>query len=84
MVVQAPSKYKPGQFETNVLQHSNVKLTWDQDDPKRMKTVGHSYNNTWDQNDPKRMKMVRIDMPVDLCIHMCTDICRHVYGRVCR
>jgi hypothetical protein len=41
---KVPSRYEPAYFETNVLQHSKVKLTWDQDDPKRMKTVRQKFS----------------------------------------
>ncbi|CAG8434877.1 12895_t:CDS:2 [Ambispora gerdemannii] len=32
---EAPAEYKPVDFVTDALQHSNVKLTWDNDDPDR-------------------------------------------------
>ncbi|KXS17094.1 hypothetical protein M427DRAFT_68544 [Gonapodya prolifera JEL478] len=32
-----PEGYKPLEFETKALQHSNVALTWDADDPQRVK-----------------------------------------------
>ncbi|KAG9294303.1 hypothetical protein G9A89_021662 [Geosiphon pyriformis] len=32
---QAPDVYRPVDFVTDALQHSNVKLTWDNDDPER-------------------------------------------------
>jgi len=31
--------YKPGEFVTDALRNSKVKLTWDQDDPERLKLV---------------------------------------------
>ncbi|KAJ1675435.1 pre-rRNA-processing protein esf1 [Spiromyces aspiralis] len=39
MATQIPAKYKPTEFVTQALQHSNVKLTWDQDDPDRVQVT---------------------------------------------
>ncbi|RIB10280.1 hypothetical protein C2G38_2206561 [Gigaspora rosea] len=41
---QAPDIYKPVDFVTGVLQHSDVKLTWDEDDPDRVKVVRRSFS----------------------------------------
>ncbi|KAL2651004.1 hypothetical protein R1flu_019132 [Riccia fluitans] len=39
-----PSDYKPVEFETKALQHSNVKLTWDDDEPLRAKALRRKFN----------------------------------------
>ncbi|CAB4385106.1 unnamed protein product [Rhizophagus irregularis] len=36
---QAPDMYEPVDFVTDALQYSSVKLTWDGDDPDRVKTI---------------------------------------------
>jgi hypothetical protein len=36
---EAPAVYQPAEFTTTALQHSNVKLTWDAEDPERIKTT---------------------------------------------
>ncbi|KAJ1913143.1 pre-rRNA-processing protein esf1 [Mycoemilia scoparia] len=36
MATRVPEKHRPADFTTQALQHSNVKLTWDQDDPERV------------------------------------------------
>ena len=33
----APGDYEPPEFQAKALQHTNVKLTWDEDDPERKK-----------------------------------------------
>ncbi|CAI2162169.1 13810_t:CDS:10 [Funneliformis geosporum] len=40
---QAPEIYKPVDFVTGALQHSSVKLTWDGDDPDRVKTICQNF-----------------------------------------
>ncbi|OMJ21184.1 Pre-rRNA-processing protein esf1 [Smittium culicis] len=40
-----PENYKPVDFVTTVLQHSQVKLTWDLDDPKRMDLKKKTFMN---------------------------------------
>ncbi|CAG8661603.1 1635_t:CDS:2, partial [Paraglomus occultum] len=40
---EAPDVYKPIDFTTNVLQHSRAKLTWDADDPDRVRLTRHSF-----------------------------------------
>ncbi|KFH63270.1 hypothetical protein MVEG_10680 [Podila verticillata NRRL 6337] len=39
----APENYKPNEFTTQVFQHSNVKLTWDEDDADRIKVTRHKF-----------------------------------------
>lgn len=39
----APENYKPNEFATQVFQHSNVKLTWDEDDADRIKVTRHKF-----------------------------------------
>lgn len=40
---QAPMVYEPADFVTQALQHSNVKLTWDAEDPDRVKTTKRKF-----------------------------------------
>ena len=40
----APENYKPNEFTTQVFQHSNVKLTWDEDDADRIKVTRHKFS----------------------------------------
>ncbi|KAG0052009.1 pre-rRNA-processing protein esf1 [Gryganskiella cystojenkinii] len=40
----APENYKPSEFSTQVFQHSNVKLTWDEDDADRIKVTRHKFS----------------------------------------
>jgi hypothetical protein len=39
IATEAPTVYQPAEFTTTALQHSNVKLTWDAEDPERIKTT---------------------------------------------
>ncbi|KAF7723565.1 pre-rRNA-processing protein esf1 [Apophysomyces ossiformis] len=39
----APENYKPTNFVTEALQHSKVKLTWDQDDPDRIQLTRREF-----------------------------------------
>ncbi|CAJ0876383.1 14840_t:CDS:2 [Entrophospora sp. SA101] len=41
---QVPDVYKPVDFVTDALQHSNVKLTWDNDDPDRVKIIKQKFS----------------------------------------
>ncbi|CAM6082843.1 unnamed protein product [Calypogeia fissa] len=41
---EVPVDYKPIEFETRALQHSNVKLTWDDDEPVRVKALRRNFN----------------------------------------
>ena len=40
---EVPVTYQPREFVTHVLQHSNPKLTWDEDDPVRLKVTKHKF-----------------------------------------
>ncbi|KAG0328532.1 pre-rRNA-processing protein esf1, partial [Podila humilis] len=40
----APENYKPNDFTTQAFQHSNVKLTWDEDDADRIKVTRHKFS----------------------------------------
>ncbi|KAJ3411749.1 pre-rRNA-processing protein esf1 [Chytridiales sp. JEL 0842] len=40
---QLPATYTPADFATPALQHSKVKLTWDQDDPDRFKVTRRKF-----------------------------------------
>ncbi|KAG0330559.1 pre-rRNA-processing protein esf1 [Dissophora globulifera] len=40
----APENYKPNEFTTQVFQHSNVKLTWDEDDADRIKVTRQKFS----------------------------------------
>ncbi|EPS38072.1 hypothetical protein H072_8222 [Dactylellina haptotyla CBS 200.50] len=40
----APKKYRPVEFSTDALQHSKVKLTWDQDDSTRKAAVKEAFS----------------------------------------
>ncbi|MQL78045.1 hypothetical protein Taro_010473 [Colocasia esculenta] len=44
IATEAPPDYKQPDFETFALQHSNVKLTWDDDEPDRKKTLRQKFN----------------------------------------
>ncbi|KAI5054768.1 hypothetical protein GOP47_0029913 [Adiantum capillus-veneris] len=41
---EVPSDYQAPLFETRALQHSKVKLTWDDDEPDRVKTLHQRFN----------------------------------------
>ncbi|KAJ2397273.1 pre-rRNA-processing protein esf1 [Coemansia sp. RSA 2603] len=38
-----PEKYEPVEFATQAMQHSNVKLTWDADEPSRMRVTRKAF-----------------------------------------
>lgn len=40
----APENYKPNEFTTQVFQHTNVKLTWDEDDADRIKVTRQKFS----------------------------------------
>lgn len=42
--VQAPTNYGGLDFYTKALQHSNVHLSWDDDEPDRSKTLNRKFN----------------------------------------
>ncbi|KAJ2337890.1 pre-rRNA-processing protein esf1, partial [Coemansia sp. RSA 2618] len=41
--MQMPEKYVPTEFSTQALQHSKVQLTWDADEPDRVKTTRRAF-----------------------------------------
>lgn len=41
---QAPINYTPPDFQTRALQHSNVKLTWEEDEPDRKRILKRKFN----------------------------------------
>ncbi|KAI8929940.1 hypothetical protein BC831DRAFT_441650 [Entophlyctis helioformis] len=40
---EAPIVYEPAEFVTQALQHSNVKLTWDEEDPERLRVTRRKF-----------------------------------------
>lgn len=53
--------YKPGEFVTAALRDSKVKLTWDQDDPERLKLVRGSHPSKDKKQKGKGKKEEEID-----------------------
>ncbi|KQK15917.1 pre-rRNA-processing protein ESF1 [Brachypodium distachyon] len=45
VATEAPPSYKEPDFETRALQHSKVKLTWDDDEPERKKILRRKFND---------------------------------------
>lgn len=45
LATEAPPNYKEPDFETRALQHSKVKLTWDDDEPERKKKLRRKFND---------------------------------------
>ncbi|KAF7008173.1 hypothetical protein CFC21_023009 [Triticum aestivum] len=45
VATEAPPNYKEPDFETRALQHSKVKLTWDDDEPERKKKLRRKFND---------------------------------------
>ncbi|KAL5196626.1 hypothetical protein ABZP36_000138 [Zizania latifolia] len=45
VATEAPPSYKEPNFETRALQHSRVKLTWDDDEPERKKVLRRKFND---------------------------------------
>ncbi|KAI8833921.1 hypothetical protein BC829DRAFT_407503 [Chytridium lagenaria] len=43
-ITEPPSSYIPADFTTNALQHSRVKLTWDEDDPERIRVTRKKFS----------------------------------------
>ncbi|KAJ7560922.1 hypothetical protein O6H91_03G006300 [Diphasiastrum complanatum] len=43
--VEVPADYKAPEFETRALQHSNVKLTWDDEEPVRVKALRQKFSS---------------------------------------
>ncbi|KZF23286.1 hypothetical protein L228DRAFT_260133 [Xylona heveae TC161] len=53
---QIPNGYRPNEFVTAALQHSKVKLTWDEDDPQRKEAQKRAFTGSraeLDENDLK-------------------------------
>ncbi|KAJ8500582.1 hypothetical protein OPV22_011134 [Ensete ventricosum] len=44
VATEAPTSYKEPAFQTRALQHSNVKLTWEEDEPERKKVLRQKFN----------------------------------------
>ncbi|VFQ93488.1 unnamed protein product [Cuscuta campestris] len=44
VTTEAPASYEGLDFLTRALQHSNVELTWDEDEPQRIKTLKRKFN----------------------------------------
>ncbi|PKA49578.1 hypothetical protein AXF42_Ash004118 [Apostasia shenzhenica] len=44
VTTEAPTSYKEPDFHTRALQHSEVKLTWEDDEPQRVKTLRRKFN----------------------------------------
>ena len=51
VATEVPSDYEPPDFQMKALQHTNVKLSWDDDDPTRTKARPISH---WFPYDPVR------------------------------
>lgn len=60
---EAPPSYKEPDFETRALQHSRVKLTWDDDEPERKKVLRRKFND--DQLDELNMYLASDDSASD-------------------
>ncbi|KAE8779902.1 pre-rRNA-processing protein ESF1 [Hordeum vulgare] len=45
VATEAPPNYKEPDYETRALQHSKVKLTWDDDEPERKKKLRRKFND---------------------------------------
>ncbi|WVZ66153.1 hypothetical protein U9M48_015419 [Paspalum notatum var. saurae] len=45
VATEAPPSYKEPDFETRALQHSRVKLTWDEDEPERKKVLRRKFTD---------------------------------------
>ncbi|CAA2997427.1 Hypothetical predicted protein [Olea europaea subsp. europaea] len=44
VATEAPTDYEGLDFQTRALQHSNIQLTWDEDEPQRSKTLKRKLN----------------------------------------
>ncbi|WOH08944.1 hypothetical protein DCAR_0728395 [Daucus carota subsp. sativus] len=44
VATEAPGSYEGNNFETRALQQTKVRLTWDEDEPQRSKTLKRKYN----------------------------------------
>lgn len=57
---EVPDDYKAPEFETRALQHSSVKLTWDDDEPTRVKALRRKFNS--DQLNEMDFRLVEVDL----------------------
>ncbi|XP_009767399.1 pre-rRNA-processing protein esf1 [Nicotiana tabacum] len=44
IATEAPADYEGLDFHTRALQHSNIELTWDEDEPQRIRTLKRKFN----------------------------------------
>ncbi|KAF0905261.1 hypothetical protein E2562_003862 [Oryza meyeriana var. granulata] len=63
VATEAPPSYKEPNFETRALQHSRVKLTWDDDEPERKKVLRRKFTD--DQLDDLDMYLASDDSASD-------------------
>ncbi|KAF2923174.1 pre-rRNA-processing protein ESF1 [Oryza sativa Japonica Group] len=63
VATEAPPSYKEPNFETRALQHSKVKLTWDDDEPERKKVLRRKFTD--DQLDDLDMYLASDDSASD-------------------
>ncbi|KAL6840753.1 hypothetical protein ACP4OV_029617 [Aristida adscensionis] len=63
IATEAPPSYKEPDFETRALQHSRVKLTWDDDEPERKKVLRRKFTD--DQLDELDMYLASDDSASD-------------------
>ncbi|KAF8700443.1 hypothetical protein HU200_034383 [Digitaria exilis] len=63
VATEAPPSYKEPDFETRALQHSRVKLTWDEDEPERKKVLRRKFTD--DQLDELNMYLASDDSASD-------------------
>jgi len=63
IATEAPPSYKESDFETRALQHSRVKLTWDNDEPERKKVLRRKFTD--DQLDELNMYLASDDSASD-------------------
>ncbi|CAL1394356.1 unnamed protein product [Linum trigynum] len=54
IATEAPSSYDGIDFHTKALQHSNIPISWDEDEPQRVKTLKRKFNA--DQVDDKELQ----------------------------
>ncbi|KAH0700130.1 hypothetical protein KY284_014345 [Solanum tuberosum] len=45
IATEAPADYEGLDFHTRALQHSNIELTWDEDEPQRIRTLKRQFND---------------------------------------
>ncbi|KAL6656674.1 hypothetical protein ACP70R_004454 [Stipagrostis hirtigluma subsp. patula] len=63
VATEAPPNYKEPDFETRALQHSRVKLSWDDDEPERKKVLRRKFTD--DQLDELDMYLASDDSASD-------------------